>query len=421
MLKITRMPLFHFPLYWGALLALLSFTACSQKTSVKPQEGLWRAVLTSPGGELPFFLEIKSNPDQQTYQVTAINGAERLPMDSATLQGDTLRIPMGIFEAELVAQVTPQQLTGFWRKFRKGQPDLRMPLVAKPATPQVQRFKIENLPNVEISGKWRTTFQSPEGKSSQAVGVFKQQGNQLTGTFLTTTGDYRYLAGNVTGDSLFLSCYDGSHLFLFKAKVSGNQLTGGFWSGPNGYRGWTATRDDQAALPDLNTLTYLKPGAEGIRFDFPNLDGTRYQYPNPSLEGKVVIVQILGTWCPNCMDETNFLAPWYKYRRNKPVEIIGLAFEKSTDLAEAAPRIERMKKRFDVRYPVLLAGLNDAAAASAALPMLNKVMGFPTTIIIDKKGKVRRIHTGFSGPGTGVYYDEFVEEFNLLIEKLLEE
>ena len=129
-------------------------------------------------------------------------------------------------------------------------------------------------------------------------------------------------------------------------------------------------------------------------------------------KGKVTVVQIMGSWCPNCMDETKFLAPWYLKNQSRGVEVVGLGFEKSTDLAISGPKLERLKKRFNVPYSLLLAGSNDKEKASAALPMLNRVVSFPTTIFIDKKGIVRQIHTGFSGPGTGIYYDNFVTELD---------
>jgi hypothetical protein len=121
------------------------------------------------------------------------------------------------------------------------------------------------------------------------------------------------------------------------------------------------------------------------------------------------------------MDETKFLAPWYDKNKARGVEIVGLSYEKVPTLAVSAPKLERMKKRLDVGYDVLLAGFHTTDSVAASLPMIEKVLGFPTTIFIDKQGKVRRIHTGFSGPGTGKYYDEFVEEFNQFMDKLLAE
>jgi len=121
------------------------------------------------------------------------------------------------------------------------------------------------------------------------------------------------------------------------------------------------------------------------------------------------------------MDETNFLSPWYRKNRSRGVEVLGLAFERSAEMAVSGPKIERMKQRFAIDYPVLLAGSSEKDEASKALPDLNAVVAFPTTIVIDKKGQVRNIHTGFSGPGTGKFYDQYVSEFNRLIDKLVAE
>jgi peroxiredoxin len=132
-------------------------------------------------------------------------------------------------------------------------------------------------------------------------------------------------------------------------------------------------------------------------------------------------LQILGTWCPNCMDESKFLAPWYQKNKERGVEVLGLSFEKTNTMAIDGPKIENMKKRFKIGYPIVLAGSTAAGQADLALPQLNHVMGFPTSIVIDKKGVVRHIHTGFSGPGTGGYYLEWVDEFNKLIDQLLAE
>jgi hypothetical protein len=121
------------------------------------------------------------------------------------------------------------------------------------------------------------------------------------------------------------------------------------------------------------------------------------------------------------MDETKFLAPWYEKNKDRGVEIIGLAYEKKEDLAYARDRVQKMKQRLNVQYDYAIAGTADNESASKSLPMLNKVMSFPTTIFIDKTGNVRKIHTGFSGPGTGKYYTEFVDEFNLFVDKLVSE
>ncbi len=360
-------------------------------------------------------------------------------MDLATVQGDSLRIPMALFESELVAKIDGNLLRGVYRRQRVGQPTQTLPFEAQHGlsyrfTPGRSRSGVpagavdspDGKPaTADLTGKWATMFDSKTGKvdTVNAVGIFDQKGSRLTGTFLTPTGDYRYLDGNVVGDSLFLSCFDGSHLYLFKAKhdPATKTLTGGLWAGISSYEPWAARFDPAAELHDPSKLTFLKSGAKTLSFSFPEPNGKSISLADARFKNKVTVVQILGSWCPNCMDETNFLSPWYKKNKQRGVEVVGLAFERSPDMAISGPKIERMKQRFQIDYPVALAGTNDKAQASKALPDLNAVVAFPTTIFVDKKGQVRHIHTGFSGPGTGKYYDQYVEEFNRLVDKLLTE
>ncbi|UOQ76462.1 TlpA family protein disulfide reductase [Hymenobacter sp. 5516J-16] len=133
------------------------------------------------------------------------------------------------------------------------------------------------------------------------------------------------------------------------------------------------------------------------------------------------MVQILGSWCPNCMDETNFLAPWYEKNKQRGVEIIGLGYERTADQKVASQKLLKMKQRLNVGYDLAVAGEANKDAASQSLPQIQKVLAFPTTIFLDKKGEVRKIHTGFSGPGTGKYYEQEVAEFNQTIDQLLAE
>jgi thiol-disulfide isomerase/thioredoxin len=379
--------------------------------------GNWRASLPMSGGELPFFLDISRESDT-SFTVFALNGKERLRLDKAFFRQDSLHIPMSLFESEIVVKVSGNILSGRFTQYSIRQ-RTDFPFSARKNKPE--RFMSKAPAHTwNWTGRYAVRFFRKD--TTQAVGILESgAGNTISGSFLTPTGDYRYLSGNTSGDSLFLSTFDGSHLFLFKAKVSGDTLRGGFWSGKSGYQAWTGVRDDKAKLPDADKLTFLRPGFETVDFSFPDVNGKMISLKEERFKNKAVIVQILGSWCPNCMDETAFLAPWYKKNHKKGVEIIGLAFEKSADPAVSNPKIQRMITRFDIQYPVLLAGTNEKDKASQALPMLNRVMGFPTTIFIDRHGKVRRIHTGFTGPGTGTYYREWTEDFEQLMEKMLSE
>ncbi|MCY7353391.1 MAG: TlpA family protein disulfide reductase [Cytophagaceae bacterium] len=399
------------------VLALFPLVGVAQ---INPPTGTYRAVIEIQGQQLPFGLDVQAGADARTYQVFVLNGKERLPMDASTLEGDSLRIPMSLFDAELMGKVSGNQLIGFYQRKRGNIVVRRVPFRAVKGQPY--RFTPTTADvKARVGGKYATTFRDKDGEESTAVGVFEQDLNRVTGTFLTTTGDYRYLDGNLIGDSLFLSAYDGSHLFLLKARVQESGFSGDFFSGLGSRSTVVARRDEKAALPDERTLTFLKPNAERFTFRFPDAQtGKPVSLDDKMFKGKVTVVQIMGSWCPNCMDETNFMVPWYRKNAQRGVEMVGLAYERSPKFAVSAPKVQRMAQRFGITYPVLLAGVSDQSA-SATLPMLNRIMGYPTTIFVDKKGKVREIHTGFSGPGTGAYYDKFVDDFNRLMDKLLAE
>jgi hypothetical protein len=121
------------------------------------------------------------------------------------------------------------------------------------------------------------------------------------------------------------------------------------------------------------------------------------------------------------MDETRFLAPWYDKNRDRGIEVIGLAYERKADFGYASERVKTMVEKMGVRYDILIAGTSEKGSASKSLPMLNAVMAFPTTIYIGKDGSVKKIHTGFTGPGTGEYFERLVTDFNETVNGLLKE
>jgi len=413
----------------------LAVAACqsssTDKTATTPEattglagplrEGPWRAVLTTQGQQIPFLFEVEKDSANQPIVVLR-NGEEKLRLDEITTAGDSTTIRLGAFDAALVVRPDGNgQLKGSWVKYDAKEP-YRVPLTA--SLGGQQRFlPTTTTKAADFNGTWSTTFKDGD-KTYPAVGVFKQRGNEVTGTFLTNTGDYRYLAGQVNGDTLKVSTFDGSHGFLFTAtQPTDSTLTGDFYSGKAGHETWTAVKDANAQLPDADGLAAMKPGEKKLTFQFPSIadKNTTLSPTDPKYQGKVVVVQILGSWCPNCMDETNFLAPWYEQNKQRGVEVIGLGYERSPEYAKAAERLRKMKDRFNVGYDIAVAGTSTSADASKSLPQLSKVLAFPTTIFLDKKGEVRKIHTGFSGPGTGQYYDQEKAAFNKTIDELLAE
>lgn len=406
-----------------AILFLCTFGFSCSTSPGKPEKdpliGIWRGTIRLQEKELPFNFELTKQGDD--LQMKIHNAEEVLEINELSWQGDTLVMPMHIFDAELRAVVESGTMEGMWVK--NYAEDFALPFSA---TRHQYRFpEPQQAPATDLSGKWAVRFKEEIGTTINeysAIGIFEQDGSQLTGTFLTPTGDYRYLEGQINGNMVQLSTFDGERAFLFEAGLEGNdQLRGTFRSGKSRFEQWTASRDPNASLPDNSKLTYLKEGYDKLAFSFPDLEGNMVSLSDPRYLNKVVIVQLFGSWCPNCMDETRFLAHWYRKDKEQEIAVIGLAFEQKDDFGYARRRVQRMIDRFDVGYDFLIAGTSDKEAAARTLPMLNHVMSFPTTLFLDKTGKVRKIQTGFSGPGTGEYYTRYIEEFNLFVEKLLKE
>jgi thiol-disulfide isomerase/thioredoxin len=396
-----------------ALLLLTSFV--EHKPHQVLSAGIWRATIKMQGQELPFNFEVDKKDGKQVIYI--INGEERLLLDEIRFFKDSVQIPLHVFDAYIIAKVGEKHLQG---EFVKNTPKNDYHLAFSAEHGVKYRFADQSTPpTTNFSGKWETYFLKDNGDSTKAVGVFEQKGNLLFGTFLTPSGDYRYLEGIVEGNTFKLSTFDGEHLYIFKAVSQDGVLKGEFFSGKSSLRKWVATLNPKASLPDPNTMTFLKEGYDKFDFSFPDIYGNKVSPSDEKFKNKVVVIQILGSWCPNCMDETAFIANYYKKNKKKDIAIIGLAFERSPIFDESKKRVEKLIKRFDIQYDMLVAGTQENA--SAALPMLNKVAAFPTTIFIDKKGNVRKIHTGFAGPGTGAYYEELTEDFKNYIDKLLRE
>ncbi|GAB3226661.1 hypothetical protein GCM10027346_09150 [Hymenobacter seoulensis] len=433
----------------GAGLALAAVACQSNSTSSENQAatsegattgataltaGTWRGVLAAQGQQIPFLFDVATEGGKPT--VTLRNGEERLKLDEIFTAGDSTTIRLGVFDAALVVRADgADKLKGTWVKYDGKEPYRVAFSATKGEQPLFndedgdgKKF-IPQITGLEKGSTYKVTFTDDEGKSYPAVGVFEYADNQAKGTFLTTTGDYRYLAGSIVerkgGPHMLLSTFDGSHAFLFDAvdvKNGFSEMKGDFYSGKSGHETWTATLDPKAKLPDANALTGMKPGQKKLDFKFPSIyEGGSISPSDPKYKGKVVVVQLLGSWCPNCMDETNFLAPWYEKNKGRGVEIIGLGYERTADQKVASQKLLKMKERMNVGYDLAVAGEASKDAASQSLPQVQKVLAFPTTLFLDKKGEVRKIHTGFSGPGTGKYYEQEVAEFNKTIDQLLAE
>jgi thiol-disulfide isomerase/thioredoxin len=387
--------------------------------------GTYRVVLQTPGGELPFGLELAQK--DSTLVGYLINGQERLLLSEVKITGSHLEIRMPGYENVLTADAAGNQLQGEVFLVKPNGKNQHVPLRATLGANY--RFFAKGASDdkaadeaADVSGRWAVRFIDDSGVPEVAVGEFSQSHDVVSGTILTTTGDHRYLAGQVNGDELYLSTFDGAHVFLYKAKIaSDGTLDGDWWSGLAYHEKWTGKRDAAARLPDAYGVTAMRDGVKQFDFAFPDLSGKTVSSRDPQFRGKVLIVALAGSWCPNCHDEAAFLAPLYKDYRDKGLEIVSLQFEHFGDFERAAQATQRFRQHYGIEYTTLIAGVSDKDEAAKKLPMLKSFIAFPTTVFIDRKGNVRKIHTGYTGPATGDHYVQFVREVQTTLDQLLAE
>lgn len=406
----------------AALLASLAPLAGCQQDPAPPAAaapmalGPWRATLASPGGAITLGMELV--PVEGGVRAILVNGEERREAGRIERDGDEVRIPLPPYRSTLVARADPdgRGLTGYWERDRGEGPTPLLPFAAVAGTDARPPAAPDPGAVTAVAGRWRVRF---EGDEDDAVGLFDvAPTGRATGTFLTTLGDYRFLSGWFDGEALRLGCFDGAHAFLFEARLDGDgDLSGDFWSRDSFHTTWTASKDPEARLADDFSLTRWTPSAslEGLRF--PDADGVPRALAELLPAGRPALLVVFGTWCPNCNDLTELLGQLGE--EYPDLSIVGVAFEMGEDPERHRAAVRGYVAHHGVDHPVLIGGPASKAGASAALPILDRVRAYPTTVFLGRDGRPTAVHTGFSGPATGARHQVLVERFRSEIESLL--
>jgi len=371
------------------------------------------------GVVLPFLFDL-SRSDSGNWAMHVHNGEEDIAVRDVVLHHDTLSVRMPLFDSEFRGIVqNDSTVAGYWHNYLKG-PEYRIPFTAHAGVRA--RFPGGGNDRTSVAGTWEAHFDLGSPDAYNAIGIFEQhEQGRTTGTFVTETGDYRYLEGVVHNDSLELSCFDGSHAFLFAAAIHGDSLTGRFWSGTHWQEPWVAVRNANYQLRNADSLTFLREGYDMVDFSFPDLAGNMVSPGNDRFKGRLLMIQVMGSWCPNCVDEARLLNEMYAKYNDRGLEVVAVAFEKHDDPTRAISALEHFRDALGVKFPLLYGGLASKEVAAEKLPFLDHVMSYPTCVFVDRNGTVRRIRTGFYGPGTGEHYANYKRNLESFIEKLLAE
>jgi peroxiredoxin len=402
------------------LIATAIICGCKPRPFLQPGPylGVIRIDSADPKLDIPFNMVLSLNTDgQRIIEVT--NAGETILVNEVTVSGDTLYILFPVFSSEIICRYTKDSLVGSY--YPKGkEAGIAYYFFAKFG--ETERFPAYTEPAAtNVTGRWRIIENPGTPDSTLMVGEFVQDSNRVTGTVLATGGDYRYLEGKVSGNKFMVSAVDGAHSLVFIADIAPDgSMSGRFIGGPKWRSDWKAVRDENVTLPRGEDLVTLKPGAPRFTFAFPDVNGQPVSLDDTLFKGKVVIVEAMGTWCPNCLDEAVFFKDLYEKYREQGLEIVGLCFEDKTFEASQS-KMQRFISQTGAGYTFLYAGPRGRESIRSVLYVADGMLAYPTTLYIDRKGVIRKIETGFSGPGTGIYYENLTGEITGFVEKLLRE
>ncbi|MGC6531458.1 MAG: TlpA disulfide reductase family protein [Flavobacteriales bacterium] len=393
-----------------AACAVVLFAACSspepEPTSFRPQVGYWRLAMET--GETPIPVNVHIDT---TGTLTILNGAEEVSTNDLMVYGDTTELRISAYPSYLRYTTTSAtSISGRWIDSARSN-------YALPFSGTYQGKTASDYPALQAgSDAYRVTFEPGTDDAFQAQGLFTPGNGQCAGTFLTETGDYRYLQGSRTEAHMVLSCFDGAHLFFFEADVARDSLQNGvFLSGKHYQSTWEAVRDNAFTLTDPDSLTYLT-NQDAFTFQALDASGDIAAFDADAFAGKLTIVQIFGSWCPNCLDESTYYQDLHARYADRGLDIVPVAFERGEDFAQNVQHIQRQFDQLGITYPFYIGGTASKSEASRVFSQLNRVISFPTSVFISPEGGVLKIHTGFYGPGTGQAYTDYVAETEAFIE-----
>jgi thiol-disulfide isomerase/thioredoxin len=392
--------------------------------------GLWDGTIQSRAGEVNFSIELK--PQGGNLSAALLNATDQQPFSSARWDGQTLTLRLDYYDGQLALHyVSPQRMEGeYSRLTSKGVVQIPVTLAPHRKIPATKRWT-----GPTLAGDWLLHEAGAQGAERNTLTTFQQQKMatadgkvSATGIMEPVSGDTGLLHGTVSTDAngqthFHLSRFDGIHVLALDGEFAPNGSLKGQVGGVKALSPFTAERAKDAAVADPNelagNLTKVKDPQEPFRFSGLDQSGKTVDQSSPDFKGRPVIVDIFGTWCPNCHDEAPLLEKIYRKYQGQGLVIVGLAYEYIDDTPRNLRQISIYRDKYGITFPLLLAGTTDQGQIEKTLPQLVNFGAYPTTVFLERNGRVHAIHAGFAGPSTGEKYQEVQQHMDQLSREIV--
>lgn len=398
---------------WFVVVAamLVALVSAPSRAVAQSLTGLWDANVTVNGVDVPFRMEFAGSGN--AIKGSFFNGDEKITSTTGSFANGKLALSFDEYGTNLEATMKDGALEGQYLRGTRGAP---WPFTAKRFTPT--QADAANVPS--IAGLWNVQVQSSKGEAAWQL-IVRQSGAEVSGAILRVDGDTGALTGSYANGKFVLSHFSGARPLRLELTPHPDGTLAVVQNKDNPL---TAIRADEAkakGLPqpaDPSRFTSMKDPTEPLRFSFPDLNGKTVSNADEKFRGKVVIVNIGGSWCPNCHDEVPFLVDLYRKYHGRGLEIVLLSFEEAAQLKDPV-RLRAFIKRYGIDYTVLLPG--EPRELADKMPQAANLNSFPTSFFLGRDGRVRSVHAGFPGKASGKFHDDATHEITELVERLLAE
>ena len=397
------------PMRIPALIFVILLAAAAPRQA--PLAGRWRAVLDVAGGALPFELAVTRQGD--TLVASICNGPKCADQAAVSVHGGRVLFDIADYAAAITAERRGDSLVGVYQNVGRNGPRSIPFRASRGAWPRTKA-------PASLLGSWDAWYITDQRRSPRVL-HFSSGAEGLEGAVTSNTGDLGLFWGGGTVDSFSVARFDGVSVYLLVGRLDGDTLRGVFHAGLRTQTPFVAVRTTGA--PHLTAPTALTSAdtTTPFRFGFPDLEGRQVSQSDPRLAGKVVLVDIFGSWCVTCHEATPDLLDLYRQYRPRGFEILGLGYEVTGDSSKDTPQIRRFRDKFGIPWILLYAGASVVEETAASLPQLRGFTAYPTTLFLGRDGRIREVYAGFRGPATGVQHTRQLEDYRRIIEKLLAE